>query len=53
MCIKDMDEASLRASDLPFSTPSSTGQEVQLGSKHNKINCDNKHEYVRLALNYR
>ena len=53
MCIKDMEEDSLKAADMPFSTPSSSGHEIQLSSKYQKITVDNRGEYVRLALNYR
>ncbi len=53
MCIRDMDEESLRATDMPFSTPSAMGHDVSLSSKHSKITMDNRAEYIRLALNYR
>jgi len=53
MCIKEMDEIDLRRADMPFSVPSSTGQEIHLSNKYSKILPDNKSEYIRLALNYR
>ncbi|CAH1776574.1 unnamed protein product, partial [Owenia fusiformis] len=53
MCIKDMDSEGLHAADLPFSTPSAAGHEVQLSSKYTKITLENRQEYIRLALNYR
>ncbi|XP_074649618.1 E3 ubiquitin-protein ligase HERC2-like [Tubulanus polymorphus] len=53
MCIKDMDDEALRSADMPFSTPSSAATEVQLSSKYTRITPENRHEYVRLALNYR
>lgn len=53
MCIRDMEEEALRAADMPFSTPSSAGHEVQLSSKYSRITPENRAEYLRLALNYR
>ena len=53
MCIRDMDDASLRAADMPFSTPSSDGKEVHLSSRYSKITPENKLEYVKQALNFR
>ena len=53
MCIKDMEDSLLLASDMPFSVPSAAGHEVQLSSKHVRITPDNRTEYIRLALNYR
>jgi E3 ubiquitin-protein ligase HERC2 len=48
-----MDDEALRVADMPFSTPSSTGREIQLSNKYTKIAPENRAEYVRLALNYR
>ena len=53
MCIKDMEEDALKTADMPFSTPSASGHEIQLSSKHQRITTENKVDYVRLALNYR
>ena len=53
MCIRSMDDETLLGSDLPFSTPSSAGNDIQLSSKRTKITPDNRLEYVRLALNFR
>ncbi|KAG8235149.1 hypothetical protein J437_LFUL015189 [Ladona fulva] len=55
MCIRDMDgdEASFRNLALPFSTPSSTGVEIPLSTRHRRITSSNRHEYVKLALQYR
>ncbi len=53
MCIKDMTEDALTAADMPFSTPSAAGHEVQLASRYSRITPENRNEYVRLALNYR
>ena len=51
--IKDMDDEALKTADMPFSTPSSTGREIQLSTKYTKITPENRAEYVRLALHYR
>lgn len=53
MCIKEMDDAELQRADMPFSIPSSNGQEIQLSNKYTKITPENKSEYIRLAMNYR
>ncbi|XP_060607151.1 E3 ubiquitin-protein ligase HERC2-like isoform X1 [Ruditapes philippinarum] len=53
MCIKEMDEVDLRRADMPFSVPSSNGQEIHLSNKYGKITPENKSEYIRLAMNYR
>ena len=53
MCIKEMDEEELRAADMAFSVPSSTGQEIHLSNKYSRITPENKSEYIRLAMNYR
>ena len=53
MCIKDMEDEVLRAADMPFSTTSAAGYEVQLSSKSTRILPENRNEYVRLALAYR
>ena len=52
MCIRDMDET-FEAMEMSFSTPSASGQEVQLHNKVKRITLDNREEYVRLALHYR
>lgn len=52
MCIREMDET-FEAMEMPFSTPSASGQEVPLHNKVKRITLDNREEYVRLALHYR
>ncbi len=51
--IRDMDPGEKNFLDIPFSTTSSSGQEIFLSSSHRKVTLANKHEYIRLALNYR
>ncbi|CAH1402584.1 unnamed protein product [Nezara viridula] len=55
LCIRDMgsDDKELNTLDMPFSIPSSAGVDVPLSSCYRKITQANKHEYIRLALNYR
>ena len=53
MCIRDMDEDTLKASEMPFSTPSAAGNDVMLSAKRNRIMPENRYEFVRQALNYR
>jgi len=53
MSIQDMDEATLCAADMPFSTTSASGHVVPLTSRVSRIAVDNRCEYVRLALAYR
>lgn len=53
MCIKEMDDESLRVAEMPFSIPSATGQEVNLSLKYVRISPDNRAEYVKLAMDYR
>lgn len=55
MCIRDMeaDNKAFQTIDMPFSTPSASGHEVQLSSKYKTITVENRMEYVRLALSYR
>ncbi|XP_021378315.1 E3 ubiquitin-protein ligase HERC2-like isoform X2 [Mizuhopecten yessoensis] len=53
MCIKEMDNAALVAAEMPFSVPSSSGQEINLSSKYTRIAPENKAEFIRLAINYR
>lgn len=55
ICIRDMDDDPklFQALHLPFSTPSAKGHDCQLSTRYTKILPHNKHEYVRLALNYR
>ncbi|XP_037077204.1 E3 ubiquitin-protein ligase HERC2-like [Pollicipes pollicipes] len=47
------DDPSLASLELPFSTPSAAGHEVQLSSTHRRVTDANKTEYIRAALNYR
>uniref|UniRef100_A0A0A9VNP3 HECT-type E3 ubiquitin transferase n=2 Tax=Lygus hesperus TaxID=30085 RepID=A0A0A9VNP3_LYGHE len=55
LCIRDMngEDKELNALDMPFSIPSSAGIDVPLSSCYRRITNNNKHEYIRLALNYR
>jgi E3 ubiquitin-protein ligase HERC2 len=53
MCIRDMEDKALQALEMPFSTSSTTGEEVLLSSRYRRILPENRQEYVRLALNYR
>ena len=53
MCIRDMEREAFEAMEMPFSTPSASGQEVQLHNKIKSITLDNREEYARLALHYR
>ncbi|XP_070553640.1 E3 ubiquitin-protein ligase HERC2-like isoform X2 [Ptychodera flava] len=53
MCIRDMEPSVFSEMEMPFSTPSASGQEVQLSSKYSRITLENRNEYVRAALNYR
>ena len=53
MCIKDMSEEALTAADMPFSTPSATGSEIQLNAKYSRITPNACNEYVPSALVYR
>ncbi|XP_046392159.1 E3 ubiquitin-protein ligase HERC2-like [Ischnura elegans] len=54
-CIRDMDgdEAAFRSLAMPFSTPSSTGHEITLSTRHRRITPSHRHEYVKLALHCR
>ncbi|KAG5682896.1 hypothetical protein PVAND_012214 [Polypedilum vanderplanki] len=55
LCIRDMDDDPkiFQSMELPFSTPSAKGHEVFLSTKYTHITSENRHEYVKLALNYR
>ncbi|XP_063970630.1 E3 ubiquitin-protein ligase HERC2-like [Lytechinus pictus] len=55
MCIRDMesDAEAFNQMDMPYGTPSATGQDVPLNTKYSRITADNRNEYVRAALNYR
>ncbi|XP_061183765.1 E3 ubiquitin-protein ligase HERC2-like isoform X1 [Saccostrea echinata] len=53
ICIKDLTDEKLQAVEMPFSIPSSSGQEVQLSAKYSKITPANKVEYIKQAINYR
>ncbi|XP_012287916.1 E3 ubiquitin-protein ligase HERC2 [Orussus abietinus] len=55
LCIRDMDpdEKVFQSLEMPFSTPSAVGHDVPLSNRYRKITPENRHEYVRLALNYR
>ncbi|XP_011141461.1 E3 ubiquitin-protein ligase HERC2 [Harpegnathos saltator] len=55
LCIRDMDpdEKVFQTLEMPFSTPSASGHDVVLSNRYLKITPENRHEYVRLALDYR
>ena len=53
MCIRDIEPEALQAMEMPFSTPSASGCDVQLQQKIYRITVENRAEYVRLALQYR
>ena len=55
MCIQQMegDEKTFISLGLPFTTTSAAGNVVSLPSQFTRITYANRHEYVRLALNYR
>lgn len=55
MCVQQMegDEKTFTSLDLPFTTTSAAGHDVSLSARHTRITVANRHEYVRLALNYR
>lgn len=55
LCIRDMedDPKIFSTLELPFSTSSAKGHEVQLSTRYSRITATNRQEYVRLALNYR
>lgn len=55
LCIRDMepDEKLFQTLEMPFSTPSTSGADVNLSTKFKRITHENRLEYVRLALNYR
>lgn len=55
LCIRDMepDEKLFQTLEMPFSTPSSSGQDVPLSTKYKRITHENRLEYVRLSLNFR
>jgi len=47
------DEKTIEFLDMPFSTPSASGQEVHLSSLHKTITLENRQEYFKLALQFR
>ncbi|XP_071532835.1 E3 ubiquitin-protein ligase HERC2 isoform X2 [Panulirus ornatus] len=55
MCVQQMegDEKTFSSLDLPFTTTSAASHDVPLSPRHTRITMANRHEYVRLALNYR
>ncbi|KAL1138806.1 hypothetical protein AAG570_008868, partial [Ranatra chinensis] len=55
LCIRDMssEDKDLQTLDMPFSTPSAAGTDVPLSSCYRRITMSNRHEYIKLALNYR
>lgn len=46
-------EKKVSSLDLPFATTSSSGQDVTLSTRYSKVTAENKHEFVKLALEYR
>lgn len=48
-CIRDMapDPKAFASMDMSFSTPSASGQDVQLSSRYTRVTADNRAEYVR------
>ncbi|KAJ1527956.1 hypothetical protein ONE63_007889 [Megalurothrips usitatus] len=55
LCIRDMspDEKLFQTLEIAFSTPSASGVEMPLSSRHRRITPENRYEYIQLALNYR
>lgn len=53
MRLKDMDDDSLRISEMPFSTTNSAGLVVNLSSRFQRIDRMNKDEYIAQALSCR
>ncbi|CAH0559020.1 unnamed protein product [Brassicogethes aeneus] len=55
LCIRDMgaEEPLFQNLEMPFSTPSSCGQDVPLSTKYKRITYENRLEYVKLALSFR
>uniref|UniRef100_A0A6B2EBN7 HECT-type E3 ubiquitin transferase n=1 Tax=Phlebotomus kandelakii TaxID=1109342 RepID=A0A6B2EBN7_9DIPT len=55
LCIRDMDDDPkvFDTLELPFATPSAKGHEISLSTRYIKITPQNRHEYIKLALNYR
>lgn len=55
LCVRNMDDDPKVFStlELPFSTSSAKGHEVPLSTRYTRITPQNRHEYVRLALNFR
>ena len=47
------EEITLNQLELPFSTTSSSGFEVELSSRHRHVNLDNYLAYIQTALQYR
>ena len=53
MCIKEMSDTTLCTTDMPFSIPSASGDEVHLGTKHSRITPENRAEYIKLSMAHR
>ncbi|XP_040568701.2 LOW QUALITY PROTEIN: E3 ubiquitin-protein ligase HERC2-like [Lepeophtheirus salmonis] len=55
LCIRDMDPdpKSFLDMDMPFSTPSCAGHDVQLSTRYSRVTLENRNEYVKLAIQYR
>lgn len=55
LCIRDMspDEPLFLNLEMPFCTPSSSGSDIPLSNKYNRITYENRLEYIKLALNFR
>ena len=55
LCIRDMspDEKLFQTLEIAFSTPSASGAEMPLSTRHRRITPENRHEYIQLALSFR
>ena len=53
MRLKDMDDDSLRISEMQFSTTNSAGTVINLSSRFQRIDSMNKDEYIAQALSCR
>ncbi|VEN50261.1 unnamed protein product [Callosobruchus maculatus] len=55
LCIRDAapEEQLFQNLEMPFSTPSASGNDVPLSTRYKRITYENRLEYVRLALNFR
>lgn len=49
----DPSEKVFQLLEMPFSTPSASGTDIQLSSRYRHVTAENRQEFVRLALNFR